>query len=228
MPENSYKERFHRLDNHIERKLLFTLIGQLEDDISYEKVIERYHHSQYYLRKSCNPHKNFWYEFIKSAPFDIMWVVKTTAANIFLWNRKHDDGDIQDQKIQWGILFFEDNNIVLDRIRRYGGQINYFIGIKDGCGEGGNYQCVNEPPFLNKVLDCMADVGMTYITDHGFSCTHDEFWRYFPEYYPNFSFTHQSFTDNNPYPLRNFSFKKILTEICTMKHRIKVRIPQNL
>jgi hypothetical protein len=195
------------LDDRLERDLLFTLLGQLDDDIRYEKVLNRNHGSSSDPRDS---RKNFWEKFVKSAPVEIIGVVKTPAANLFFWNRKRDGGDRQGQNVQWGILFFEDNNIVINRIQRYGGRINYFIGLKDGCGEGGNYECVNEPPFFNKVLDCMADDGMTYISDHGFG--HDKkfevFLRLFSEYYPHFTITAQPFTHKEQNTSKRFLIRK--------------------
>jgi len=65
-----------------------------------------------------------------------------------------------------GILLFRDNNEVRERIRLSGHTISYFVGICDGCREGGNYECVNDKPFLDKVFALMHPTGMTYVTDH--------------------------------------------------------------
>lgn len=62
-------------------------------------------------------------------------------------------------------LFFQDNNQALARIHDAGWQISTFVGICDGCCEGGNYECIHDDPFLSKVLATAAD-GMEYITDH--------------------------------------------------------------
>ena len=62
-------------------------------------------------------------------------------------------------------LFFQDNNLALARIHDAGWQISTFVGICDGCAEGGNYECIHADPFLSKVLATAAD-GMEYITDH--------------------------------------------------------------
>lgn len=66
---------------------------------------------------------------------------------------------------KWGVLFFQDNNEVLQRIVQSGYRLSAFVGIRDGCAEGGNYECVNEMPFLGKVLSASMD-GMDYFTDH--------------------------------------------------------------
>jgi hypothetical protein len=52
-------------------------------------------------------------------------------------------------------------------IRKSGLRISTFIGVTDGCSEGGNYECVNEMPFFRKILD-LKPIGrdMTVITDH--------------------------------------------------------------
>jgi hypothetical protein len=62
-------------------------------------------------------------------------------------------------------LFFQDNNQALARIHNTGWQISTFVGICDGCAEGGNYECIHDDPFLSKVLATAVD-GMEYITDH--------------------------------------------------------------
>ncbi|MCE9614864.1 MAG: hypothetical protein K8T26_11345 [Lentisphaerae bacterium] len=69
-------------------------------------------------------------------------------------------------KDKLGVLLFLDNNEVLDHVRRYASTISHFIGVCDGCLEGGNYECVNDLPFLGRVLSCMPSRGMVYMTDH--------------------------------------------------------------
>jgi hypothetical protein len=66
---------------------------------------------------------------------------------------------------QTGFIFFTDNNQVLSYIENWGCTINTFIGITDGCGEGGNYECVNDEPFLRKVLK-LKKTHLDYFTDH--------------------------------------------------------------
>lgn len=62
-------------------------------------------------------------------------------------------------------LFREDNRQTLVRISNAGLKVHHFVGIRDGCMEGGNHECVNERPFLSHLLPLAAD-GMQYTTDH--------------------------------------------------------------
>lgn len=64
-----------------------------------------------------------------------------------------------------GLLLWEDNNLVLDRLQRAGLKVHHFVGICDGCCEGGNYECVHDLPFVTRLLRVAAD-GMRYSTDH--------------------------------------------------------------
>jgi len=64
-----------------------------------------------------------------------------------------------------GLLLWEDNNQVLDRLHQAGLQVHHFVGICDGCCEGGNYECVHERPFVRQLMRVAAD-GMRYSTDH--------------------------------------------------------------
>ncbi len=50
-------------------------------------------------------------------------------------------------------------------MQTYGCQVHHFVGICDGCCEGGNRECVHERPFVRRLLRVAAD-GMSYITDH--------------------------------------------------------------
>lgn len=62
-------------------------------------------------------------------------------------------------------VFREDNRSTLARIAAQGLQIHHFVGICDGCAEGGNQECVHERPFMSHLLPLAAD-GMQYTTDH--------------------------------------------------------------
>ena len=62
-------------------------------------------------------------------------------------------------------VFREDNRDTLARIAEQKLQIHHFVGICDGCMEGGNHECVHERPFLSHLLPLAAD-GMQYTTDH--------------------------------------------------------------
>jgi hypothetical protein len=64
-----------------------------------------------------------------------------------------------------GVLLWEDNNVVLERLRRAEQRVHHFVGICDGCCEGGNYECVHERPFVRRLMQVAAD-GMRYSTDH--------------------------------------------------------------
>lgn len=67
------------------------------------------------------------------------------------------------QKI--GLLLWEDNNLVLDHLHEARLQVHQFVGICDGCCEGGNYECVHERPFIRRLMRVAAN-GMHYATDH--------------------------------------------------------------
>ena len=54
---------------------------------------------------------------------------------------------------------------MLARIRASQCQITTFVGICDGCREGGNYECVHSPPLLDKLLAAAA-MPLTYFADH--------------------------------------------------------------
>jgi hypothetical protein len=71
---------------------------------------------------------------------------------------------------KWIFLFFLDNNTVLERIGAAGWKIAQFVGFNDGCCEGGNYECVHNAPFLDKLLALMED-GADYFTDHSDTLT---------------------------------------------------------
>ncbi len=62
-------------------------------------------------------------------------------------------------------LFHEDNNLTLERIKKDYGRVHHFVGICDGCCEGGNYECVHNRPFLSRLLQIAAP-NMKYSTDH--------------------------------------------------------------
>lgn len=64
-----------------------------------------------------------------------------------------------------GILFWEDNNRTLRRIHEAGLKVHHFVGICDGCSEGGNHECVHERPFVSRLLQVGAK-DMKYTTDH--------------------------------------------------------------
>lgn len=64
-----------------------------------------------------------------------------------------------------GVLFREDNNVTLRRLSDAGMRVAHFVGICDGCCEGGNHECVHDRPFLSRLLPLCAE-GARYTTDH--------------------------------------------------------------
>lgn len=64
-----------------------------------------------------------------------------------------------------GLLLWEDNNNTIDRLTKAGCKVHHFVGICDGCREGGNLECVHERPFVRRLMRIAADE-MHYITDH--------------------------------------------------------------
>jgi len=64
---------------------------------------------------------------------------------------------------KWVFLFFQDNNEVFKRILNAGLKISCFVGVNDGCSEGGNYECVNELKWLEKVFNAFLNGRGIYI-----------------------------------------------------------------
>ncbi len=64
------------------------------------------------------------------------------------------------------VLFGADNRRVLGLLARLGIELGWFVGICDGCQEGGNWECVNDMPFLEAVFRMVSPQGMLYYTDH--------------------------------------------------------------
>lgn len=63
------------------------------------------------------------------------------------------------------MLIWEDNNLVVEWLRQADLRVHHFIGICDGCCEGGNYECVHDRPFMRRLMRVAAD-DMRYSTDH--------------------------------------------------------------
>ena len=112
------------------------------------------------LHSECR--KKFWQKFKSNLPPNIVLVGSTNLARVFRLGDK------------WGFLFFQDNNEALLRIMMTVNYISKFIGICDGCAEGGNYECVNDANFFKKILFLMNPKGMTYLTDHSNLLTNKE------------------------------------------------------
>lgn len=67
---------------------------------------------------------------------------------------------------RWLFLYAEDNGVVLDRLRGADAPITRFVGINDGCREGGNHECVNDRTWLRAVFDRFPRGRGRYVTDH--------------------------------------------------------------
>jgi hypothetical protein len=109
-----------------------------------------------YRPKSLVARRSFWRYFIRDyAPQAIKLIAATPIARVFSIGQW-----------KWGVYLFMDNNRAVEMIWKSGLEISTFVGVCDGCCEGGNYQCVNEMPFFGKILDLMPETGMYIITDH--------------------------------------------------------------
>ena len=109
-----------------------------------------------YFPKSGVARVRFWFEFkerLLAHGYEVSEVFSTMKTRVFKIGEK------------WGFLFFQDNNEALARIRSSGLKIDSFVGICDGCMEGGNYECVHEEPFLEKLLETSSE-RLDYFTDH--------------------------------------------------------------
>lgn len=63
-------------------------------------------------------------------------------------------------------IFVQENREVLDLLSKHAKRIDCFVGIADGCIEGGNFECVNDSLFFSKVIELTPPEGMEYLTDH--------------------------------------------------------------
>lgn len=63
------------------------------------------------------------------------------------------------------ILMPYDNNKALRLLKNAKVKIQCFVGIQDGCVDGGNYECVNSPQFFGR-LSPILDDKVIYITNH--------------------------------------------------------------
>jgi hypothetical protein len=64
-----------------------------------------------------------------------------------------------------GFYFRMDNRAVFDILRVTRLRLTHFVGLNDGCCEGGNDACVHDEPFLGRLL-ARAASPLCYITDH--------------------------------------------------------------
>lgn len=126
-----------------------------------------------------------------SSGYGLLWAVMQLNCDVFIfsdqddryssWSKICDDFAFHDQALELirrgsnfvqfrsgqkiGLLLWEDNNLVLDHLHEAKLQVHHFVGICDGCGEGGNYECVHERPFVTRLMRVAAN-GMHYATDH--------------------------------------------------------------
>ena len=107
-----------------------------------------------YYPRTKDTRRLFWKKFSRNMRDEISLVASTVRTRVFRFRNK------------LGFLFFQDNNEVFERIKNSGNKISCFIGVCDGCLEGGNYECVNDVKFLYKVISLIHPDGMTYVTDH--------------------------------------------------------------
>ena len=129
--------------------------------------------------------------FYPSCGNQLLWAVMRLDADLFVFTDKDRRGgnwaaieadfarhgkDVELLEYGWdylkfrsgdktGLLLWEDNNDTLDRLQAHGCQVHHFVGICDGCCEGGNRECVHERPFVKRLMRVAADE-MRYITDH--------------------------------------------------------------
>lgn len=75
-----------------------------------------------------------------------------------------------------GYYLFIENNQAIDLITRVAGCLHLFIGVRDGCVEGGNFECVNNLPYIEKVVKLAPPEGMDLYLDHS------EFFDLYPEF----------------------------------------------
>lgn len=73
------------------------------------------------------------------------------------------------------LYFYEDNNLTLKRLHAAGLQVHHFVGICDGCREGGNYECVHDLGYLRQLTQ-LAATEMRYTTDHSQLLQHQISW----------------------------------------------------
>ena len=166
MPYNSYRELL-RLADQNPRLLFYPSSGinrQRFFDQDYEVFVFVDNVTMWEQNKDLHSEcrRKFWQKFKSNLPPNIVLVGSTNLARVFRLGDK------------WGFLFFQDNNEVLNRIMTTSYSISKFIGIRDGCAEGGNYECVNEGYFFFKILFLMNPKGMTYLTDHTNILTHEK------------------------------------------------------
>ena len=109
-----------------------------------------------YSPQNAEQRKHFWRQIqdeFHERKVPLALVESTERTRVFRSGQKH------------AFLFFQDNNDALDRIKRAGWKVSTFVGIRDGCCEGGNHECVHAEPFLSRLLNAIAEP-TSYFADH--------------------------------------------------------------
>lgn len=65
-----------------------------------------------------------------------------------------------------GYYFHLRNREVLEIIHQTAGLLDFFVGVRDGCAEGGNNECTNGASFLEILSRLTPPAGMTLYVDH--------------------------------------------------------------
>jgi hypothetical protein len=136
-----------------------------------------------YFPRDLSSRRKFWAGIVadfagRGIPLSLLYATRTA--------RVAKSGD------KWILLFFEDNNRVLERIAVAGWKIAQFFSVNDGCMEGGNYECVNRDPCMGRWLDLMENGG-DYFTTHSAPLQNPLPW-FSPRVHPSFKthFLHAS------------------------------------
>lgn len=77
-----------------------------------------------------------------------------------------------------GFFFHLGNREALELIHQSAGFIDFFVSVRDGCSEGGNNECTNNPPFIELLAQLAPKTGMSLFIDHS---------RFFDDY-PQYNF----------------------------------------
>lgn len=125
----------------------------------------------------------------------------------FLWHKKGGGLNMFRLGEKWGFFARMDNRMVLDGLRALELKISHFVGMNDGCCEGGNDACVHEEPFLSGML-AVARSPLTYITDHSLLLKRQPWSRY--GYGADAAFSLQNYRDQRDYQSWRFALQNLL------------------
>jgi hypothetical protein len=116
------------------------IIRDLKKDTGYDSKILLY-------QSSCSYHKIF-----QKIPFDAVIL----SSDEFSYS----------EKIGKVYCIKSDNNFLLATLREHDIRINSAVFIRDGCQEGGNYECTNTASYFGRLLPLLTD-SSNILTDHG-------------------------------------------------------------